>query len=465
MSAELNIVVIINQADAQSGSYPVQLWNEGKPLAEVRVRIDRQALLLHEHKHSAPEYGMELYDAIFSGSVGRTYQRLVGQAEAGGVVQVQLVIHPAAAELHVLPWERMFHIFGDTEAPLATSAQTPFSRFLVTGTGDQPPVPDRILHLLVAIANPENLPQGLAEIDVAGEVTALADLLAELRGRVVGTVLPGRSGLPAALRKRLEQEGWEVVNEVTSWGNIQRHLPGQHVLHILAHGQFSMKGDDHAYLLLEDEGAGDATRGDLHRVVNQEIVDGLSGVHPLPQLVFLASCNSAKRPEDGADPFVGLAPKLVEKGVPAVVAMQDFVSMDLVHELTLDFYRRLFEHGQVDRALNEARSLLFQPDAFDWALPVLFLQLKDGRLFSSTPTIALRRIFDGFIEDYTKLFAGREDQIGELEAFMSEPDGGYLLVTAPAGLGKTALMANSWPATATHSHITSSPPENPKVWT
>ena len=61
MSSELNIVVIINQADAQSGDYPVQLWNEGKPLAEVSVRIDREALLLHEHKHSAPKYGMELY--------------------------------------------------------------------------------------------------------------------------------------------------------------------------------------------------------------------------------------------------------------------------------------------------------------------------------------------------------------------------------------------------------------------
>ena len=68
----------------------------------------------------------------------------------------------------------------------------------------------------------------------------------------------------------------------------------------------------------------------------------MAGVHPLPQLVFLAACDSAKRPENGANPFVGLAPKLVEKGVPAVVAMQDLVPMDLAHTLTGDFYRRLF---------------------------------------------------------------------------------------------------------------------------
>ena len=142
------------------------------------------------------------------------------------------------------------------------------------------------------------------------------------------------------MRKRLEQEGWEIVEDVTSWGNIQRQLHGQHVLHILAHGQFK-KDDDHAYLLLEDEGTVDAARGSVHRVVDQEIVDGLAGVHPLPQLVFLAACDSAKRLKNGANPFVGLAPKLVEKGVPAVVAMQDLVPIDLAHTLTGDFYRRL----------------------------------------------------------------------------------------------------------------------------
>ncbi len=224
--------------------------------------------------------------------------------------------------MHALPWERLFHRSGDSEVPLAASARTPFSRFLITGAADQGPVRDERLRLLVAIANPTNLPAGMAAIDAAGEVTALADLLAELGGRVEGTLLPGRSGLPGPLKERLAREGWRVIDGAASWSNIQRRLPGQHALHILAHGQFR-RDEGRAYLCLEAES------GELERVADDEIAVGLSGVHPLPQLVFLATCDSAKRPESAANAFVGLAPKLVEAGVPAVVAMQDLVPVDL----------------------------------------------------------------------------------------------------------------------------------------
>ncbi len=316
MSSDLNLVIMVNQADANSGEYPVQLWYEGKPLADARAPINRQTLLEHEHAYSAHDYGMELYDALFTGAVGHAYQRLVGKAGAEAAVRVQLVIHPAAAELHALPWERIFHVFGDTDAPLTTSAQTPFSRFLISGAGDQSPVSDRHLHLLLAIANPENLPTELSTLDVAGEAKAMADLLAGLPGKVVGTVLPGRTGLPDELQRRLAKEGWTVADGVTSWKNIQRHLQdGQHILHILAHGQ--LRNDGKAYLLLEHEGTEKVARGSLERVLDQDIVTGLAGVRPLPQLIFLAACESAKRPANDANPFVGLAPKLVESGVPA----------------------------------------------------------------------------------------------------------------------------------------------------
>jgi formylglycine-generating enzyme required for sulfatase activity len=385
MTTDLDITIsIVSTGVAGGGEYQVQLREGTKDIAHVQTRIDRQALLLHEYDFSAHDYGMALYDALFTGKVGREYQRLVGRAGADTVVRVQLVISENARELHALPWERLFHVFGDVDQPLAASAQTPFSRFLVTGAGDQKAVAEQTLRLLVAIANPTNLPECYGAIDVAGEVAALADLLAEQRGRVVGTVLAGRSGLPAPLRQRLAQEGWRVVDDVTSWGNIQRLLPGQHVLHILAHGQF-VKRDGLAYLLLEGEGGGKAQRGSLQRKADQAIIDALAGVHPLPQLIFLAACESARRPEDSANPFVGLGPKLVELGAPAVVAMQDLVPVDLAHTLTLDFYRRLFEHGEVDRALNEARALVYQREQFEWAIPVLFLRLKGGQLFSGKP--------------------------------------------------------------------------------
>jgi hypothetical protein len=130
-------------------------------VAQVPTRIDRTTLLLHEHTFSATNYGMELFDALFTGKVNREYQKQVGKAGSDATVRVQLVISDYAKELHALPWERLYHIFGDGETPLAASAQTPFSRFLVTGSGDQSPVAERPLRLLLAIANPDGLPPKL----------------------------------------------------------------------------------------------------------------------------------------------------------------------------------------------------------------------------------------------------------------------------------------------------------------
>ncbi len=180
-------------------------------------------------------------------------------------------------------------------------------------------------------------------------------------------------------------------------------------------------------------------RGSVHRVVDQEIVDGLAGVHPLPQLVFLAACDSAKRPENGANPFVGLAPKLVEKGVPAVVAMQDLVPMDLAHTLTGDFYRRLFAHGQVDRALNEARSLLYKGDKFEWAIPVLFLRLRDGRLFAEPEKAPARRRLQA--PSPPAYFAGRVDEINVLATRLTaQPEAAVIVaIQGVGGQGKSAL--------------------------
>ncbi|MSP13658.1 MAG: CHAT domain-containing protein, partial [Chloroflexi bacterium] len=182
----------------------------------------------------------------------------------------------------------------------------------------------------------------------------------------------------ADLRRRLTGQGWTLRDGVTSWQTIQRCLPGHHVLHVLAHGQFKpgeLPGNGTAYLLLEHEGTERIARGAVDRVSDDEIIAGLAGVHPLPQLIFLAACDSARRPPaaaaaTGANPFVGLAPKLVSRGVPAIVAMQDLVPMNLARTLTTDFYR----------------------NQFAWAIPVLFLRLKHGQLFSKP--VAPRQPFE-----------------------------------------------------------------------
>ena len=165
MAASLNITIFINPAGNARGEYLIELREGEKSIAQVQTSIDRQTLLEHEHEYSPHAYGMELYHAVFTGRLGREYQRLVGRAGTETTVRVQLVISPFAPELHSLPWERLFHIFGDVETPLATAAQTPFSRFLVSGAADQPQVQDPIVRMLVAIASPTGLPNGCSPLE------------------------------------------------------------------------------------------------------------------------------------------------------------------------------------------------------------------------------------------------------------------------------------------------------------
>jgi CHAT domain-containing protein len=95
----------------------------------------------------------------------------------------------------------------------------------------------------------------------------------------------------------------------------------------------------------------------------------------------MAACESANRHPGSQNAYVGLAPKLVACGVPAVVAMQDMLPIDAAQKLTEDFYTYLFQHGVVDRALAQARLLLFKPSLKAWSTPVLYMRLKDGLLF------------------------------------------------------------------------------------
>ena len=108
--------------------------------------------------------------------------------------------------------------------------------------------------------------------------------------------------------------------------------------------------------------------------------------------MFLAACESAKReytnrPAEAANPFVGLASRLVQIGIPAVIAMQDKVGVKSAQTLTRYFYHYLLQHGIVDKAMNQARGFLV--DTLDWSMSVLFMRLREGRLLerSALPSV------------------------------------------------------------------------------
>jgi hypothetical protein len=360
-------------------AYPAEVETDDGRHFEGELRLDRKALLPLELDPRA--YGLALFDALFAGQIRRAYDMATARADAvtEGRLRVQLWIEDEAVELHALPWERLYHESGGQPVPLAATAHTPFSRYIALERARSDPVAERPIKILAVVSNPRGLPGGLPPVDMEAEIGALYGALGDLRANkeFQVTLVPGRGGLPEKW-KRLTGEGYQVIEGNTTLKNLLAHMPGQHVFHFIGHGAFrraSERGAGQAALYLEkDDGAWEAVRDD-------DLVTPLAAIgESLPRLALLVACESAK--QDAEHPLVGLGPKLVRAGIPAVAAMQDKVRVEAARTLTGEFYRRLTEHGEVDLALNQARLLLFNPGATEWAVPVLFLRLKQGKLFA-----------------------------------------------------------------------------------
>lgn len=376
-STSVSIQVRIFGLEAERGVYPVEAALDDGRKYEGELRLNKQVLLALELNPQA--YGLALFEALFSGRIRDAYSLAIGRADAlaDGQLRVQLWIDKTAGELqHEISWERLYDSFLSQPRPLAASAATPFSRYISLATREPDLVSERPIRILVAVANPTDLPEGMATVRVAEEIADLDKVMGELRRKkqIEVTWMPGQTGLPEDLRARLDQPGYTIRDEVTSLGNIVRYLPGHHGLHFIGHGAYQSK-KDRAVLYLEKES------GDWQAVDDSTIAEKLGNIRPLPRLVFLVACESARA--ESQETFVGLGPKLVQADIPAVVAMRERVAMDDARQLTADFYRRLLDHGEVDRALNEARNLLLTKESTSWTIPVLFMRLRQGRLFSA----------------------------------------------------------------------------------
>ncbi len=122
------------------------------------------------------------------------------------------------------------------------------------------------------------------------------------------------------------------------------------------------------------DGSSEPTRG-------RDLVAPVRDLARRPLLAVLASCQSAG--QGYGDVLAGLGPQLARAGIPAVLAMQGNVPMQTVEQLMPVFFRHLQRDGQVDRALAAARGAV-QHDP-SWWMPVLFLRVRDGRLWREEP--------------------------------------------------------------------------------
>jgi WD40 repeat protein len=410
--ADLEIRIL----DRQAAGYPVELTVAGRQLP--RGFLDPDALPLPWTAGADPATDGErlLRWLLADPAVKEAWDRANG---LDGYCRVRLRIDAAAPELHTVSWELLRRPAGPGVAAhdLAASDKTPFSRFLALPSPPGSQIIDERLRVLVAVADPDDLARfQLTPIDRATEIAALEAAVAGLPVEL--TELTGPCTLPA----------------------IERALRrGYHVLHFVGHGVY-MESAGAALFLADDANQVQIARADQVAAM----LARLAGPDNALQLVFLGSCQTAVA--SPADAFRGLAPQLLQAGIPAVLAMQDLVPVPTYRAFAQAFYRQLMQHGAVDLAANQARAALLTARLPGAAIPVLFSRVPDGKLLAipgvdanapapgQPPYKGLQHFDVGDAAD----FHGREHLTAELVDFLRHNS--LLAVVGASGSGKSSLV-------------------------
>lgn len=346
--------IVIRLGSPQADGYPIEVAFDGRYQSYGRLPLEVASWIAESDPR---RHGERLFQALVAD------ERLKADwAAAGGHSarrRIRLEIAKDAPELHTIPWELLREVSPDRPPQtLAADEDTPFSRRLPSRwkPGWKPAA--RPVRLLVAIAAPNGLAEkGLSPIDPIQEQAIIAEALAQLPA---DDLVVRYVSAPVTLQ-RLEIE----------------LRKGCDILHILAHGVFNPNSREAALVLAD-------AQNEIALVKDADLAEMLARQQDPPALVFLASCQGATR--SSFDAFSGLAPRLIDAGVPAVLAMQDQVTVPTVRTFTSTFYNDLLSHGCVDLAANQARStLLSGDDALGWGVPVLFLQAPTGEIIAPRP--------------------------------------------------------------------------------
>jgi len=349
--------------------------------------------------------GRTLFQQLFSGKIEDVYRASLGYARAQGKgLRIRLRLEPP--ELGAIPWEYLYDELNDLF--LGVSPETPITRYI------QVPEPPRsitihsTLKVLAVISNPINLAEcGLPELDAEKEKQVLNQALEEWE----------KAGLV-----QLEFLDHAVASEIRE--KLRRYQP--HIFHFVGHGAFR---DDKAYLVIED----DDRR--LRLITDRTFREFFLG-NDFTKLVVLNACQSATT--SSTQPMVGLAPNLVRRGLPAVVAMQYSVYDDTAIRFSREFYRALAVGFPVDTAISEARRGIYIDcgmERRDWGVPVLFMRAPDGIILKLTKPIARPLRLESIPGGGN--FIGRKKELDEYQKKLDSQN--IIVIGGTAGVGKTML--------------------------
>jgi CHAT domain-containing protein len=302
-----------------------------------------------DEERTVQEFGRDLLGSVLDRKI-RTLFEATRERAKDVTGDVRIVLHVRPPELARLPWETCW----DDETQTYLSLRFPMVRSSDVSAPVRTLEVSPPLRVLCMVASPRGLPRLDAEAEQARMEDGLADLVAADLIRL--TWLRGGS-----------------------WRELQRTVrTGQyHVFHFIGHGDYDVDADT-GVLQLCDDG------GDPYPLPGDDLRDLLART-PQLRLVLLNACSSAQSSK--RDAFSSTAATLVRDGVPAVVAMQFPITDRAALEFSRSFYAALADGSRVDDAVRDARNAVKhgQEGSLEWAVPVLYLNSAEARLFELAP--------------------------------------------------------------------------------
>jgi len=313
----------------------------------------RLALQLIDRRHTdaalLKDVGSSLYNWLFPNSIHTHLQQTEAVARQNKA-KLRLRLRIEAATIASLPLEFIYRAIGGYF--LAVNPDTVFSRYL-----NLPLPQERVrrregsLHMLAIIADPIDQ----VRLNPDEWETIIMEALAKPLTKKQITLHTVKRATRKAIRDALLEQKPDIIQFV-------------------GHGIYE---DAKGYLALVDENTNKTWLVDDESFANLFL-----GLDDHLGLISMATCESAQ--SDNPQGFLGIAPQLVQRGIPAVVAMQYEVYIKTAKVFLEDFYTSVAARKPIDWAVQSARkavSLDFKLDNREFATPVLYMRAKDGNVF------------------------------------------------------------------------------------
>jgi hypothetical protein len=292
--------------------------------------------------------GSLLWRLILSGSVGtalHAYRKYADDTET--TLRVRICFEDSAEDLALLPWEFLYRP-DQGRSPgyfLGTETNLALSRYLRPGADGRPtmrPAEDK-LRVVLWLTLPDT-PDYQEDRDACRRTLAT---LKERLGPLATVPEPVDGWHPDKVIKLLGTKA-DIVHVV----GIYRRVGNQFKI-MLPNGTYQPSG------ILVDS----LVKSKTNR----------------PELVVLHLCDWPE--SDATENFERLAPLLVERGIPAVLAMQYPMQPGDADEFLTTFYEELVENNDVGKAVQAARAASYrQGEQRRFGAPVLYLQSAEASL-------------------------------------------------------------------------------------